>query len=188
MKKSILSILITVLFLSTAVSQVKTINIDVKGDIEIVITLSSGNLTLNSKGEILSDNTNESFEYYTKFESSSKEGKIKKAGSISFDYYTNFHDVNKEGKILKIGDIGFDYYTGFHGKSKEGKIRKVGDTDIDFYTSFNGEFKDKKVSKIGTASYDYYTGFDGSSKEGKLRSGNRKTTENGITFILRGAK
>ena len=191
MKKSILIIVISLLCIENAFSQLKRVHVNLNGDLEIIIGVDNGEVTIDNTGRIIDVDIDGEIEYYIL---GYKDGNLKRIGSTSFDYYTLGFRIGKlerinetyidyyttgprAGKIESIGDIQFDYYlTG----PREGKIGKIGNTDIDYYTLGR---RAGKIEKIGNQTYDY---FMIGSRIDKLQSGNRTVTDSEIVFKLKG--
>jgi len=122
------------------------------------------------------------FTYYSSKDYPEKAGKIQMAGSLSFDYYRKYDDALTAGKIKSIGNNTIGYYTSFDNEALKGKPKLIGNTPISYYSSFDDPSLKGKVKSIGSAQYIWYSSYDRAS--GSLKSANRRSVINGITYIV----
>ena len=122
-------------------------------------------------------------DYFDKFSNNTKVGKIKSIGNINIDYFDNFDNAWKTGKIKSIGNIAIDYYDTFDRDEKKGKMKSFGNYNIGYYDLFDGDEKKGKLSTVGAVKIEYYDRFNSNSKIGSIKSINGNTQDLFVTVI-----
>ncbi len=199
-----------VVSLNSAVAQLTSVQLNTNGTKPLLgVTIGGvGEVVVDTHGNIknivLNDKFNNSAidnEYYSDY-NSYEAGKIKSIGDVKFTYYSDFNSY-EAGKIKSIGNITFTYYSKFNsyeaakiksvgGKSikyhsafndyESGKIKSVSGVALNYYSKFN-DYEAGKIKSIGSHKYEYLSNF--SDDSGRLKSGSRSVTIDGVKFVIR---
>ncbi|QNL51021.1 hypothetical protein H8S90_05370 [Olivibacter sp. SDN3] len=132
-------------------------------------------LDLNNDGQLSNtfnrfDDASLQFDYYDRFDTKEKQGKLKSIGTIQIDYYDSFDNETKRGKVKRIGDTTIDYYDQFDQEELQGKIKSIGGEAITYYDRFANEEIRGKLKSIGGTEVYYYDRFDGADKAGRIKA------------------
>ncbi|MGL5681513.1 MAG: hypothetical protein ACRDDZ_00475 [Marinifilaceae bacterium] len=199
-----ISSIILLLISHTVFAQLKEVRINSTGEMILTVEIKgAGRIVMDVYGNIIDfiDDETRHVEYYSDFHSYEagkvkrldninftyysdfndyEVGKLKTAGNIRFTYYSAFNDYEK-GKIKTIGSTRFTYYSSFHDY-EFGKIKSIGTTPIRYYSTFNN-YESGKIKNIGSYTYTYFP--KSQSGSGKLKSGTRRFTIDGINYWFR---
>lgn len=98
------------------------------------------------------------------------------------EYYSSFNDY-EAGRVKTMAGVKFTYYSDFNDY-EAGKVKRIGEVEFSYYSNFN-DYETGKLKSIGNHQYTYFSKFDGDHTVGRLKSGNRRFTIKGITFVMR---
>ena len=124
------------------------------------------------------------FNWYASYEVPTRVGKLKSIGRLAIDYYDNFAIKELQGKIKSIGNMLLDYYSSpADDISFRGNLKSIGNIPLTYFTSFDDRLLKGKLKTIGSINYNWYGSFD--INRSGLKSGNYRSSLNGILFIIR---
>ncbi len=188
MKKILLSIIVTVLFISAFGQKISRIDLNRDGSFEMFSVLLDGGVTMTIKNdgsviawgnEVYSERIPSMIkldvypgrvEYYPANDNEAFRGKVKYIGKTLITYYASFDDKSFVGKIKTIGSSKIQYYTLMENEALSGKIKQAGNISITWYTTYDNEALKGKLKSVGSTNLNYYASFDDILIRGKIKS------------------
>lgn len=189
MKKILLALPVTLLFVFASAQQITQVSLS-NSNADIIYSFTvDGNvlININKDGNIVEWGTAlpswrmgyypgklEPYigrvEYYGPADNEAFRGKPKYIGSAAITYYSAYENENFAGKVKGIGSATLDYYNAYDNEAFRGKLKNAGNTLLSYYASYDNEAYKGKLKALGNTSITYYSSFEDKAYKGKLKS------------------